>query len=257
MTKMKFMKSVAATALLAAVSFVPAIADGHGHAVADAVTSTERPEEDRVDDAKRKPLEVLTFAGIKPGMTVVDLNSAGGYYTEILSRIVGPEGKVYAHNGPVYWSFMKETEPKRYAENRLANVVQLHDGNEAPSVPDESLDAAITVLAFHDYYFTHQSRPGGGYEDVDAVLGKLHKSLKKAGFVLVVDHVAAAGTGPAEFDTQHRIDPAFVQQKFEKAGFKLAATSDVLANPADDHAKSPFDPSIRRMTDRFIFKFEK
>lgn len=256
MKNMKLVQTIAASALLATVSFFPAMADHHGKAVAAAVGNMDRPEEDRELDAKRKPAAVLGFAGITPGMTVVDLNSAGGYYTELLSLVVGPEGKVYAHNGAIYWDFMKETVPERFADDRLPNVVQLHDGNEAPSVPDASLDAAVSVLAYHDYYFTHKARPEG-HEDVAAVLKKLHAALKDDGFVLIVDHVAAAGTGSNDFDKQHRIDPEFVKAQFVDAGFKLAASSDALANPDDDHTKSPFDPSIRRMTDRFIFKFTK
>ena len=256
MKNTKLLQVLAAGAVFATASFSPATADNHGEAVSAAVTSMDRPAEDRELDAKRNPAAVLGFAGISPGMTVVDLNSGSGYYTELLSRVVGPKGKVYAHNGAIYWAFMKKTVPARYANGRLSNVVQLHDGNEAPTVPDGSLDAAVTVLAFHDYYFTHEARDGGR-EDVPAVLKKLRASLKDDGFVLVVDHVAASGTGPDDFDKQHRIDPEFVKAQFEKAGFKLAATSDALGNPEDDHTKSPFDPSIRRMTDRFVFKFTK
>lgn len=256
MKNMKLIQTVAVGVLFATASYFPAMADNHGEAVASAVGNMDRPEEDRELDAKRKPAAVLGFAGIMPGMTVVDLNSGGGYYTELLSHVVGPEGKVYAHNGATYWSFMKETVPARYADDRLPNVMQLHDGNEAPTVPQGSLDAAVSVLGYHDYYFTNKARPEG-HEDVAAVLQSLRTALKDDGFVIIVDHVAAAGTGPADFDKQHRIDPEFVKRQFVEAGFKLVASSDALANPADDHTKSPFDPSIRRMTDRFIFKFTK
>jgi predicted methyltransferase len=256
MTKMKLLKSVAVGAALSVAALTAVQADHHGHAIMEAVSSTERPEGDRELDDKRKPADVLAFAGIAPGMTVADLNSADGYYTEILSRVVGDEGKVYAHNGAVYWAYMKKTVPARFADGRLGNVEHLHDGNEAPSVAEGSLDAAISVLAYHDYYFTHAARPEG-HENVDAVLMSLHKALKPGGVVIVVDHVAAAGTGPADFDKQHRIDPEFVKGQFAKAGFRLAGSSDALANSEDDHTKSPFDPSIRRKTDRFIFKFVK
>ena len=60
-----------------------------------------------------------------------------------------------------------------------------------------------------------------------------------------------------ETHTVHRIDPAVVKQEVEAAGFKFDGESKVLANPADDHTKPVFDPSIRHHTDQFIYKFRK
>jgi len=55
----------------------------------------------------------------------------------------------------------------------------------------------------------------------------------------------------------HRIDPAVVRREVEAAGFKFDGESKILANPADDHSKAVFDPSIRHHTDQFIYKFRK
>jgi len=73
----------------------------------------------------------------------------------------------------------------------------------------------------------------------------------------VIDHVGAPGDTRSTVDKLHRIDPGVVRADFERAGFRLAGTSNLLANPADDHSKLVFDPSIRGKTDRFMMKFVK
>lgn len=232
-------------------------AEHHGGAVMAAIKSAERPATDKERDSLRKPADVLKLAGVAPGMTVLDINAAGGYYSELLSRVVGAEGKVYAHNGPVYWAFMKNTVPARYADGRLGNVEHIHNGMETFNLPGNSVDAALSVLAYHDYYFTHEARPGGGYEDVSKVLDSLFQVIKPGGHVVIVDHVGPEGSGPEDFDKLHRIDPTVVREQMEAAGFTFAGEADALSNPEDDHAGSPFAPEIRGKTDRFVYLFRK
>jgi predicted methyltransferase len=69
--------------------------------------------------------------------------------------------------------------------------------------------------------------------------------------------VAASGAAPDPQDKLHRIDPAIVKKQVTAVGFKFEGESKVLANPADDHTKAVFDPSIRGHTDQFIYKFRK
>jgi len=253
----RLVKSVTGAALLAASFALPATADHHGHAIMIAVKNVDRPAEDKALDAARKPAEVLAFAGIAPGMKVLDINSAGGYYSEILSLTVGGKGTVYAHNGAVYWDFMKQAIPERFADGRLANVVHMNGGSESVDLPADSLDAAFVALAYHDYFMTHGARKGGGREDVMPVLKSIYTALKPGGSFTIVDHIAQAGTGPDDFDKLHRIDPAFVQKQMEEAGFTYAGSSDVLITDTDDATRSPFAPDLRRKTSRFVMKFVK
>ncbi len=250
-------KNVVLAAVSAAVLYAgPVSADGHGenqHIMA-AVKHADRPDEDTVRDANRKPAEVLMFAGVKPGMKIVDVNSGAGYYTEILSRAVGQDGTVYAHNGPVYWDFVKNSIDARY-ENRLGNVRKVYTGSENVSVAEGTVDIAFAVLAYHDYFFVHKAREGE--ENMPEILASIHKALKPGGSFVIIDHTAPAGSGPEAGNTLHRIDPELVKEQMLAAGFKLAETSDILANPADNHKISPFAAEIRGKTDRFIYKFVK
>lgn len=256
--KVKGKLLLGAAALSAVVAFgtmtgTPAIADHHG-AIAAAVNNSDRPEQERARDVNRKPQDVLLFAGVKPGMTIVDLNSSGGYYTEILSHVVGDEGKVYAHNGSVYWTFMQKTVPARF-EERLKNVSPLNVESEAINLAENSVDIVMSVLAYHDYFFVHEAREKP--EDMAVVLGSIYKSLKPGGSFVVVDHEAPDGTGAEMGDKIHRINSDFVKQQVTAAGFKVAGESDVLANADDDNTESPFRPEFRGKTDRFIIKFVK
>ena len=221
-----------------------------------AVDHLGRTEEDRARDAGRKPAEVLEFAGIRPGMKILDMYSGGGYYTEILSRIVGPEGSVTAHTNQAYAQFVGEEATNRYAGSRLANVEHLMAENNELSLPREAFDAVMLILAYHDIYYVD---PENGWARIDGrkFVAELYEGTKPGGMLVVVDHYAAPGSPPDTGNTLHRIDPAIVIEEIEAAGFTLEARSDVLRNPEDDHSLPMGDPQVRGKTDRFVLKFRK
>ena len=215
------------------------------------LASPDRPQEDRDRDAGRKPAEVLAFLGIEPGMTVMDLIAAGGYYTEVLSRAVGPTGKVFAQNPPVVLEFRDGANDKamtqRLANGRLSNVERVDQDLVDVELPAGSLDAAITALNFHDVL------QNGGEAAAAGMLAKVKELLKPGGVLGVVDHVGVAGNDNAEL---HRLDMEAGVPILEAAGFDIAS-SDLLRNPEDDHSLLVFDPTIRGQTDRVLYKLTK
>lgn len=215
------------------------------------LASPDRPQEDRDRDAGRKPAEVLAFLGIEPGMTVMDLIAAGGYYTEVLSRAVGPTGKVFAQNPPVVLEFRDgandKAMTKRLADGRLSNVERVDQDLVDVELPAGSLDAAITALNFHDVL------QNGGEAAAAGMLAKVKELLKPGGVLGVVDHVGVAGNDNAEL---HRLDMEVGVPILEAAGFDIAS-SDLLRNPEDDHSLLVFDPTIRGQTDRVLYKLTK
>jgi predicted methyltransferase len=226
-------------------------------AIDAAVASKDRPQADVERDAAAKPREVLAFLGVSPGMRVIDMFSAGGYYTELLARAVGVKGQVIAYNNPPYAKFAAKGIAQRYADGRLGNVRQLTAEVDELQLPPASLDAALFVMSFHDAYW----RPADGSwkrTDPDELLRRLYGALKPGGVVVVQDHVARPGGDTAKVvEEVHRIDPAVVRSAFERAGFKFDRASDMLAHPADDHSKLVFDESIRGKTDQFVYRFRK
>jgi len=224
-------------------------------AIHASIGSIDRLPGDTDEDSWRRPSEVLTFLEVKPGMEVVDYLSAGGYYTELLSRVVGPDGQVIAYNNPEYLKFSGEKPAQRYGSDRLANVVQLTTPPEEAPFEPNTLDAALFVMSYHDL---HWKAKDGSWPNTDPAqaLAKLVPALKPGASVVVVDHAAAAGADPAtSVDALHRIDPAIIKRDFEAAGLILEAESKAFANAEDDHTKPVFDPAVRHKTDQVMYRF--
>lgn len=225
--------------------------------ISAALASPDRPPVDREQDERRKAKEFLEFAGIAAGMHVLDAFSAGGYYTELLARIVGPEGRVIAYNNPPYARFAEKGIAARYAGGRLPNVRQVTSTIDTLDLEPASLDAVIFVMSYHDLYW----RPADGSwppTDPAQLLAKLYAALKPGGVIVVQDHVATVGGDTAAVvDTLHRIDPEVVKRDFAAAGFKFDAESPILVHPDDDHVLLVFDEKIRGKTDQFVFRFSK
>ena len=242
---------------VAASASVPAPSTDTKSAIVAALESPDRLAGDREQDERRHAAGVLEFVGVAPGMRVVDVFSAGGYYTELLSRIVGPKGQVIAYNNPPYAAFASKQITERYAGGRLPNVRQISQPIEDLGLEPASVDAAIFIMSYHDLYW----RPKDGSwppTDPAVLLGRLAAALKPGGVVVVQDHAANPGGDTAEIvDRLHRIDPAIVRRDFAAAGFVLDAESPLLAHPEDDRTRLVFDEAIRGRTDQFLFRFRK
>jgi predicted methyltransferase len=225
--------------------------------VSAAVADAGRPAADKARDAGRKPAETLAFSGVKPGDKVAELIPARGYYTRMLSKIVGPSGHVYmlvpparpnARPGaPDMMSMAKEiTDSGAYSN---VSVVELPSGGDSFGLP-EPVDVVWTTDNYHDFH----NAPNA---DMAAFNKRVFDSLKPGGIYFVVDHAGAAGTDATQTRTLHRIEPAAARKEIEAAGFKLVGESAILRNPADSHDKVIYDPSIRGKTDQFVLKFRK
>jgi predicted methyltransferase len=219
--------------------------------IKNVVASADRPADDKKLDAGRQPAQMLAFFGIVPGMQVADLFAGGGYTTELLSRVVGPTGKVYSQNGPFPDRFKKigEAWQARLKNPALGNVVAVQKPFGAPDmlpVPPSSLDAVVMNMNYHDMVLFKIDR--------DKVNAVVFKALKPGGFYDIVDHSAKDGSG-IENVSLHRIDEKFLVDEIEKAGFKLAAASSALRHPDDDRTWNVFKK--RGETDRFMLKFVK
>jgi predicted methyltransferase len=226
-------------------------------AIDASIASTERSKEDKDQDAWRRPAEVLTFMELRPGLRTLDYFAAAGYYTELMSRVVGADGKVIAYNNDEYRKFSQDGPTKRYGSNRLPNVVEVTQPVETVQLDPASLDAVLFMQSYHDLYWRPKD---GSWPKTDAAkaLAQLVPALKPGAVVVVVDHVANAGGEPTATVTEmHRIDPAILKRDFEAAGLKFDSESPAFANPADDHSKEVFDKAIRHKTDQVMYKFKK
>ncbi|GAB2585555.1 class I SAM-dependent methyltransferase [Dyella jejuensis] len=210
--------------------------------------------QDISNDARRKITDVMVFSEVKPGQKVLELIPGSGYFTRVFSAIVGPQGHVYA-----LWpnEYAKEDadnvagSEKLAADPHYANVSVLKQPAAQLSAP-QTVDLVFTAQNYHDY-------PDAFMGKVDPIAfdRQVYAALKPGGLFVVIDHVAPAGSGMADTDTLHRIDPAIVKKQVESVGFVFAGESSVLRNPNDPHTIKVFDKSIRGHTDQFMYRFRK
>lgn len=219
-----------------------------------AIAASDRTDADRRLDAGRKPGEVLAFFGIAPGMKVGELFAGSGYTTELLARVVGETGAVYAQNTTESMNkSLRQPWTERAAKPVMKRVVSVERSFDAPLPPEATdLDAVVFVLSYHDAVAATADR---------AKMNKaVYAALKKGGVYAIVDSSATSGSGTRDAGTLHRIDEAVVKKELAAAGFTLAGESDILRNPSDarDWNSSPSAAGARRGTDdRFVLKYVK
>lgn len=211
-------------------------------AVSAAVADRGRTTADREADARRHIAETIAFAGIEPGMTVVEIFPGKGYFTRVIAKTIGPSGRLFT----IPWQ-----EPDTNSSINLANDpyygnITLWTGNFLGFKAGRPVDVLFTVQNYHD--IMSSQRP-----QVNQVAFRM---LKPGGLYVIADHSARDGSGYNDLPL-HRIDEALVIREVERAGFKLAGKSEILRNPADDRKLNVFNPAIRGKTDQFLLKFVK
>ena len=204
-----------------------------------------RPDADKARDADRKPAEVIAFAHVRPGDKMAELAPGGGYFTRILSGVVGPKGRIYAIAG------RPSPALQTLAQARPNVIVTTAQPGTIP-VP-EPVDVVWTTLNYHDF----KNQKVGDSDAANALNAAAFKALKHGGIYFIVDHEAGKGKGASVTSTLHRIESGTVRQEVEKAGFRLDGQSDLLRHPADDHSQRVIETGIRGKTDQFIFRFRK
>ena len=221
-----------------------------------AVAHPGRSAADLKRDELDHPAEILRLLGLKPGMRVADILAGDGYYSELASYVVGPQGVVLAINNAAFDGWSDGDRQTRAAGNRLPNVqhqtVDLNDMHLAAA----DLDAVMLVKVYHDLYWVDSS---GKWPRIDtgAVLTQLVTALKPGGVLVVVDHSAKAGHGSSDASTLHRIEESYAVHDFESHGFKLVSRSDVLRRPDDKRDQVSYRGVMLGKTDRFVLVFRK
>ena len=222
--------------------------DIYDDAVAHAGRSTDDVQRDKLDH----PAALLRLAGIKPGMHVADFFAADGYYSELLSYVVGPKGRVLLLNNAPYDKFANNAWKDRIEQHHLNNVEHRTVDPVDMNLEDASLDAVLMIKVYHDLYWVD---PADGWPKIDAgaVLDQLHKALKHGGIVLLVDHSAKPGTGNADAGTLHRIDETYTREDFAKHGFEVVTRNDMFRRADDKRDQISYKPPALGKTDRFVY----
>lgn len=251
------MRSACALAVLMALAVSASVlaSDSVPQFLTAAVADSGRPAADAQRDAERKPADSMAFAGVQPKNVVIELIPGGGYYTRLLSKAVGPEGRLYAVVPAVPADAPAGTPDRSVPIKAIAadpayrNVTVLVQPIRALDLPAKA-DLVWTSDNYHDL---HNAKG----LDMMAFNKSVWSALKPGGAYLVIDHAAAADAPPDVTSTLHRIRSETVIQEVSAAGFTLEGQSSALHQTGDSHELKIFDPAIQGKTDQFMLKFRK
>jgi predicted methyltransferase len=254
------MRKILVTIWAAVLLAIPAMSPAAPADIEAALANPDRSEADQGQDEARQPIRLLTFLGLEQGDRVFDFVAAGGYYSELMARAVGPEGFVMAHNTPglITQFDMREGLDARGYGTRIPNSISYEHESDALPLEANSVDFALFNMVFHDLWFVAAEGAAPLSSDPEGFVANLYAAMKPGGVVGIVDHVGIEGADPAEETARaHRIDPAVIRSMMTEAGFVLDGEADFLRNPGDDHQMNVFNPEIRGNTDRVVYRFRK
>jgi predicted methyltransferase len=212
------------------------------------MAAPDRSDADREADKRRDPLPFLAFAGLQPGMKVLDMGAGGGYSTELVARVVGPAGMVYGQNPPDRFERARNAFAKRAESPAMKNAVALLRPYDDPVPADiNDLDMITFLFFYHDTT----------YIDVDRaeMNRRLFAALKPGGVLVIADHSAKAGADVGVAKTLHRIDENLLRGEIEAAGFKFVGEGNFWRAATDARDFSTQQPPAP--VDNFVLKFEK
>jgi len=221
-------------------------------AIVDCPTVKEIPMYDQ-----SKLSELIQFARIHAGSTVIDVYPGDGDWTRLFSDVVGPEGRVFSFV-PTEIADLKPDQVGRMRtlakEPGRENVEAVSADLVAMPQATQPADVLWLHLFYHDLHTALIQKKGATAADFNRAV---YERLKPGGSYVIIDHAAATGAGTGDAQSLHRIDPASVRKEVEAAGFVLDAESTLLTNKDDPHLIKVFDPSIKGETDRFAYRFVK
>lgn len=224
-----------AVAFALAFSALTATAHAGDGALIESVSGTWRTPANVERDKFRKPIDALTFWGLKPGMTILELSPGGGWWTEILAPYAKLTKGRYITTGadlgnPELPQAAKDARAKfeaRFADQAIygqVTVVNFGPKSQGLGEPN-SVDFVLNGRNIHNWMANGM---------LDKVMAESFAVLKPGGILAIEEHRNAPGATQDPKAPTGYVTEAFVIAAAEKAGFKLAERSDLYANPKDD-----------------------
>ncbi|MEO0412572.1 MAG: methyltransferase domain-containing protein [Pseudomonadota bacterium] len=191
-----------------------------------------RSEKNIARDQYRHPAETLTFFGIEPDMTLVEVGPGGGWYTEILAPLVAEKGTYIALTGAPEPGSRRYEQTMKWRDSYIDDsgkfgktAVARFAGQDVPFAAPNSVDAALIFRGMHGMIY---------YGDPKGMLAELYASLKPGGVLGIVQHRAKADDDNfPNLNMRGYVREDYVIKLVESAGFKLEAKSEINANKKD------------------------
>jgi predicted methyltransferase len=195
-----------------------------------AISGPQRSSDDRARDVYRHPKETLLFFGLRPEMTVLEIDPGAGWYTRVLAPVLrdrgryiaalpGPDGEADNQSQRQQLETLRQEAPLYFDKVEFAPFVP-----GQTIVPDGTVDLIVTFRNVHNWMASGTAT---------AAFQSMYRALKPGGVLGVVEH---RGNPAVAQDPQAR--SGYVNQQYAidlilKAGFRLVATSEINANPKD------------------------
>lgn len=202
-------------------------------ALAAAIAAPTRTEANRPRDRYRHPYETLTFFGVRPNDTVVEIWPGGGWYTEILAPYLRSGGGKLLWAAPD-WGMnglrkLQQAQPDVYGSITTADFPAFDA--KATRVPDGSADVVLTFRNVHNWRMGYRRDDKQDYSA--EAFRQIYAMLKPGGVLGVVDHRLPESSSAEQEKKSGYIKVSTVKHLAEQAGFRLAAASEINANPKD------------------------
>jgi predicted methyltransferase len=200
-------------------------ADDIGSKITAVLAMPHRSEANRARDKYRHPVETLGFFGLRDDMTVMEIWPGGGWYTEVLAPLLKEKGKLLVTNtkSGTKYADMLASHPDLYGKVEVKTIAPPNDINFGES---NSVDMLVTFRNIHNWM-------GGNTKYDGKVFAEAFRVLKKGGTFGVVEHRAKPGAKPEDLKGTGYVPEDYVIKQVEAVGFKLAAKSEINANPKD------------------------
>ena len=211
-----------------------ALSPAEDAALKAAVAASTRTPANIQRDRYRHPYETLSFFGVRPGDTVVEIWPGGGWYTEILAPYILQGGGTYYAaangNGLAGARARMEQDSGLYGGVRLASFPAGMNNASEPRVPDGTADVVLTFRNVHNWMM-------GETPFAEEAFRQMYAMLKPGGTLGVVDHRLPETSDSARERSSGYLKVSTVRRLAEAAGFRLVAESEINANPNDttDH----------------------
>ncbi len=193
-----------------------------------AIDGPARKDQNRARDAYRHPYETLSFFGLRPTDTVVEIWPGGGWYTEILAPYLAQGGGTYfavaGDRGLNGVRSLSSASPIAFGAIRTANFPVLTDGGTP--VPAETADAVLTFRNVHNWMM-------GDRPFADDAFRQMYAMLKPGGTLGVVEHRLPESRADADQLKSGYVKVSTVRRLAEQAGFRFVGSSEINANPRD------------------------
>ena len=214
-------------------------------------------------DARSKPHKIIPLLSLAKGDRVIDIFGSGGYYSDLLARLLGEEGAAILHNNQGFEQWGTNILQDRFANGMPDNVVSHTNSGINLGLEPASMNAALIVMALHDLYVIPRRYNGEAYvavgppANVAYFYEQLLAGLKPGGRFVVVDHAGEPGMAHEQTTDLHRIGEDYLRADIQAHGFKYIGSEAALRNSEDDRARIVFDEDLQGRTDRFVLVFEK